>query len=244
MTSPTQRRHAQIIGRLDALIDAVTIAAGVKPSKPMLHDLDDVAREFGVDLTEPVDVTEEPPIGSQVTDVDGEVWGRFKEGWQVWAALGYMEWSGVSDPWVNVRACAPLRLTTDADRERVGLPVDTAPDVDPDDTEAYLTGKRTPDQAEQLAARVLDLEADVERLTRERDEARRDVANVARDYDQQRDRYEALRADVEHALKEAAKHSEWLRAHGEDLEHRGCASHARRELRDLLDRDDERGRDE
>lgn len=77
---------------------------------------------------EPADIVEEPPVGSQVTDCDGEVWGRLKEGWQVWDARGHMEWSGVSDTWAIVCSNAPLRPTTDADRERVGI----APATDPE----------------------------------------------------------------------------------------------------------------
>ena len=97
--------------------------------------------------------------------------------------------------------------------------------VDPDDTEAYLTGKRAPDQTEQLAARVLDLEADVERLTRERDEAlaRCERLSVLAE---RGERYEALRADVD------------------EFRYKHCAYDGTRELDDALARDDERAKGE
>lgn len=83
------------------------------------------------------DITEEPPAGSQVTDCEGDVWGRREGGWTIWSP-GRPGWladlyESALDSWPVVRISAPLRPTTDADRERVGLPVEPAPaDVDPE----------------------------------------------------------------------------------------------------------------
>ena len=101
---------------------------------------------------EPVDVTEEPPVGSQVTDREGDVWKRREEGWALWwpersGWLADLDGWG-DDPWPVVRKRAPLRPTTDEDRKRVGLPTmntpegtapgDTAPNVDPDEALARV----------------------------------------------------------------------------------------------------------
>lgn len=119
----------------------------------------------GVDLrVHPDDVperpTEEPPVGSQVTDGMGDVWERREGGWALWWAersgwLADLYGSGL-DPWPTVRAQAPLRPTTDEDRKRVGLPTvntpegtapgDTAPaDEDPDEALAVVINELVDD---------------------------------------------------------------------------------------------------
>ena len=85
------------------------------------------------------DITEEPPVGSQVTDGSGDIWERREGGWALWwperSGWVYELLGGDPSPWPTVRSVAPLRPTTDADRERVGLPVKPAPaDVDPDES--------------------------------------------------------------------------------------------------------------
>lgn len=117
-------------------------SAGALSALLAIHDLlDERLPRPGIDLTpqeftdflaaakgEPVDVTEEPPCGSQVTDKDGDIWQRTNVGWRPWLEMG--KWaSGTRYQWFVIRKYAPLRLTTDA--ERVGI--DTAPDVDPDE---------------------------------------------------------------------------------------------------------------
>ena len=92
---------------------------------------------------EPADITEEPPVGSQVTDGSGDIWERREVGWALWwpERSGWVHelLGGDPSPWPTVRSVAPLRPTTDADRERVGLKVDPAPaDVDPDEALAKV----------------------------------------------------------------------------------------------------------
>lgn len=94
---------------------------------------------------EPVDVTEEPPAGSRLVDCHGHVWRRGGRGWGI---EGLIPGSNFDNPWSTVQQYAPLRTTTDADRERVGLPTvntpegtapgDTAPDVDPDEALRFI----------------------------------------------------------------------------------------------------------
>lgn len=92
---------------------------------------------------EPADITKEPPVGSQVTDGSGEVWERHEVGWALWwperSGWVYELLGGDPSPWPVVRNRTPLRPTTDADRVRVGLPVEPAPaDVDPDEALAKV----------------------------------------------------------------------------------------------------------
>ena len=108
-------------GALSALLAIKRLLAEIRDRLPEPEGVRD----------EPVDVTEEPPVGSQVTDREGDVWERREDGWALWwherpGWLADLYGSGL-DPWPTVRAQAPLRLTTDEDRERVGLPVEEAP---------------------------------------------------------------------------------------------------------------------
>lgn len=160
-------RHAELMEGLAEIRDAVLAVGGVKTvviPKPK--------------LTFP-DITEEPPVGSQVTDRDGDVWERREGGWSGTDEYG-LGFAYCKVEWSRLRNYAPLRPTTDADRERVGLPVESAPaDVDPDEDRA---AHKSALAAENLR-RAEKLEADLARVTKERDGWK--------------DRHAALRADVD-----------------------------------------------
>lgn len=119
-------------GALSALLAIKRLLAEIRDRLPEPEGVRD----------EPVDVTEEPPVGSQVTDREGDVWERREEGWTLWWAerIGWLaDLYGDLDPWPDVRDLAPLRPTTDEDRKRVGLPVEPDPaDVDPDEALARV----------------------------------------------------------------------------------------------------------
>lgn len=66
-------------------------------------------------------ITEEPPVGTQVTDRDGDVGTRSESGWKMTTRGGTVPGTF---SWAKIRSRAPLRLTTDADRVRVGLPLE------------------------------------------------------------------------------------------------------------------------
>ena len=114
------------------------------------HEVETPMRGHG-ECCEPADITEEPPVGSQVTDREGDVWERRENGWTWWARD---RWLLIRRSWESVvRDAAPLRFTTDEDRKRVGLPVNPAPaDVDPDAL-ADMTRQRDEWQARHEALR-------------------------------------------------------------------------------------------
>ena len=158
MTSPTQRRHDELVALLteirDALDPEVLARQFFERRFPDETDdfLADAPRVPGLDDPEPAGITEEPPVGSQVTDKAGDVWERREAGWALWwpERSGWIAdlHKGAFDLWPVVRDQAPLRFTTDEDRERVGLPVEPAPDVDPDGPlagEFYFTWESTGD---------------------------------------------------------------------------------------------------
>lgn len=82
----------------------------------------------GDPLTEKTDgpesaATEEPAVGEQVTDSDGDVWQRFEDGWYWWKGESGC-WSSIPRARDYVQTTyGPLGRTTDDDRRRVGLPV-------------------------------------------------------------------------------------------------------------------------
>lgn len=159
MTSPTQRRHDEILGRLDALIDAVRSTT----ARDNLHRL--LAEESAAERRgEPVDVTECRDCGRSdggcdrvdtAPDVDpDEALARalYEAFWRT--EYPYDE---PSETWLRVARVA---------RERIEA-----------EHKADLWGVL---KAEQM--RADELEAKIERLTRERDEAQ--------------ERHELLRAGV------------------------------------------------
>ena len=226
MTSPNQKRHDELVALLTEIRDALT--------RDHLHRL--LAEESAAERRdEPVDVIEEPPVGSQVTDKDDDVWERRGErGWKLVGFDGRPASPGQNPvKWTALRSEAPLRLTTDADRERVGLPVDTAPDVDPDEKcDLCGGGPNSPSHvvgcppgyldARRWKARAEQAEADVEQLTRERDDLRARVDDLIQERGRAIERYKELRADVE-----------WE-----------CAKSPDHPTARILDADDERVRDE
>lgn len=292
---------------------------------PVLHDLDDVAEELGVDLSEPVDVTEEPhkvhdhgidptcrervgsdgllrgecvdpapagerrvnvtitdahaepaditeepPVGSQVTDTQEDVWSRTADGWGCWEG-GVRIQTITGDAWGNVRNHAPLRPTTDADRERVGLPVDPAPaDVDPDEDDepdplaevihlavseelgwehvAYAAREHIEAEREDDTTRgkILRLrrEATEKVVATSRENAARigkaeaDLARVTEERDEWQARHAALRA-AGRALT-AEWHDRFMALPDATKRHADVLSDCTSQLDDILARDDER----
>lgn len=91
-------------------------------------------------------VTDEPAIGAQVTDGDGDVWQRFEGDWCRWMgeAVGWSSWPHT---WDYVQNYAPLRPTTDDDRRRVGLPVRDE-DASPEPVEAAESDAQPEDVSE------------------------------------------------------------------------------------------------
>ena len=211
---------------------------------------------------EPVDVTEEPPVGSQVTDVNGDVWHRRDD--IVWRLVAYRDKSGSfgGAPWGHVREFAPLRLTTDADRERVGLPVDTAPDVDPDEALAKVLYARRlgPPETElpRWAPSTRDAYLDMARAARERIEGEMDKCYAKEDAIAH-DRAERAESDVARLTRERddlrARVDELIRERGQAIErYKALRADVERQRDDLpwgstrlvfsgvLDRDDERAK--
>lgn len=129
MTTPTQRRHEEIVALLTEIRAALTGDKQPSPEPARTPEWDcascgEPEPTWQHECPDPVGVTVEPPVGSQVTDRGGDVWQRFEDGWDWWWN-GRLEWSDTGyHKWSELRSqLAPLRLTTDADRERVGLPV-------------------------------------------------------------------------------------------------------------------------
>lgn len=190
---------------------------------------------------EPADITEEPPVGSQITDCEGEVWERREGGWTLWrpGGSGWLAdlYESALDPWPVVRGFAPLRPTTDEDRKRVGLPVEPAPDdVDPepkaelDEVEALAKALRAAFEGRDEMSW-----AEVARAAREHIEAERSEAEAKRDQ---------WKADVRDAAIARADRAEGLhKALREDMDRTSqwpdFGAHAG-VLRNLLARDDER----
>ena len=230
MTNPTQRRHDEILGRLDALIDAVQPPRLVIPPSNFKFNRDAIQRAMRqTPLTTP-DITEEPPVGSQVTDREGDVWERREGGWALWWPER-SEWltdlygSGL-DPWPVVRVQAPLRFTTDEDRRRVGLPVEAATAI------WERECKRLTDRANLWRERCQEAEADLARVTEERDEAVKRAEGYDKDRRAVADRYERLRKDVERYEGGMGYVSAHTRVQLLAVKNR---------LRSILARDDERG---
>lgn len=64
---------------------------------------------------------EEPPVGTQVVDKEGDIWTEREDGMTQFWRCG--EWMMSTYTWDDItQDCGPLRLATDADREQVGLP--------------------------------------------------------------------------------------------------------------------------
>lgn len=89
-------------------------------------------------------LTEEPPVGSQVVDSDpfgmlkpDDIVRRTNEGYEWWTGS---EWEATTD-WRFLSH--PVRLATDADRERVGLPRDQWPSTESDRALDELRDKLT-----------------------------------------------------------------------------------------------------
>ena len=139
-------------------------------------------------------------------------------------------------------------LAEESAAERRDEPVDTAPDVDPDEALAKVLWQYLPDEDDEWAETYADesnvtkhqmqvlaraarehieteVREDVERLTRERDDLRARVDDLIRERGQVIERYRALRADI-------ARTAGWP----DFGAHSGV-------LLGLLRRDDDRGRD-
>lgn len=137
-------RHDELVALLRRIADTLDGFRGAPDLPTVLaanleaieHEVETPMRGHG-ECCEPADITEEPPVGSQVTDREGDVWERRENGWTWWARD---RWLLIRRSWESVvRDAAPLRFTTDEDRKRVGLPVDPAPaDVDPDEALARV----------------------------------------------------------------------------------------------------------
>lgn len=153
---------------------------------------------------EPAAITEEPPVGSQLTDREGDVWERrtgWRLSWHVW--LKEMRtWDTEPEPWELadyrcVTDYAPLRPTTDEDRVRVGLPVDPAPaDVDPDEALAKVL-----EAADQRTATWLGMAREVRKHI-DRNSPPEVTPLLERECEQQRVRVVKAEADLARATKE------------------------------------------
>lgn len=198
----------EVVKRLDKIINILSN----RLPEHIEATLDWLDEPVPVPRPEPADITEEPPVGSQVTDCDDEVWGRFEEGWQVWDALGNMEWSGDSDPWSAVRNFAPLRPTTDEDRKRVGLPVEPAPaDVDLDETLADVLIGMLRARSGFGSGQTLGVAYDLARAAREHIEAEGEHAAMAlvREAETERDEWREVAGLYEDGR------DKWIAAHDE-----------------------------
>lgn len=75
-------------------------------------------------------LTKEPPVGTQVVGKDGYMWRHsYPGGWELW--LEHRNAWDYPAEWSLLQEVAPLRLATNADRERVGLPRDQWPSSEP-----------------------------------------------------------------------------------------------------------------
>ncbi|WP_346007442.1 hypothetical protein [Janibacter terrae] len=172
------------------------------PERPTLHAL----------------VTEEPPVGSQVTNSKGRVAERRDSGWSIWmSSRGY--WTDLMFTWESISESAPLHLTTDADRERVGIKPVPVPVPHPDeaheaDEELANTLARV---AREAGARWDYIPwADVARDAREHIEAEmgRRERTAVDEWDDMLTRAEKAEADLARVTKER---DEWERlAHEQD----------------------------
>lgn len=119
MTSPTQRRHDEILGRLDALIDAVQSTT----ARDHLHRL--LAEESAAERRdEAVDVTEEPPVES-CGDLHPEDRAAFclqPSGHDSWHDTGDgRRWKVDTAPDVDPDEARRTIVNLDADAERLRL---------------------------------------------------------------------------------------------------------------------------
>lgn len=158
---------------------------------------------------EPAEITEEPPVGFRLADCHGTVWRRGERGWGI---EGLIPGSNFDNPWSIVQQYAPLRPTTDDVPER---PAGEHPDealaqtiadafYEGDSYDAaraareHIEGEMHKCYAKEDATahdRAEKAEADVERLTRERDEAREVAKSHIKDAGDWWQRYEALRKE-------------------------------------------------
>lgn len=103
-------------------------------------------------------LTEEPPVGTQVVDGFGNLWENLTDGWTRWEFRGWAfgRHVGAGRAWSSM--AAPLRLATDADRERVDLPRDQWPSRPPKPNTDFLLGSippRTPGECDDCGSRTL-----------------------------------------------------------------------------------------